>query len=74
MEELRNQVAGALPSGSEIKYKTSKLSEQAARKARELRLQARHYAWQNPLETLGLAGIAGLVLGFSLRLWRDHRG
>jgi ElaB/YqjD/DUF883 family membrane-anchored ribosome-binding protein len=74
MEELRNRVAEALPSGSEIKYKTSKFSEQAARKARKLRLQARHYASQNPVETLGLAGIAGLVLGFSLRLWRDHRG
>jgi ElaB/YqjD/DUF883 family membrane-anchored ribosome-binding protein len=59
---------------AEDSNKTDELTSQAEAKVRQVREEARRYSRQNPLATLAFAGIVGLVLGFGLRLWRDHRG
>ena len=74
IEELKEEVAaGARRSRAESSDKTGEITNRAERNAREMGQQLRRYSRQNPFTTLGVAGIAGLVLGFGLRLWRDHR-
>jgi len=74
IEALKEEfAAGARRSRAESSDKTGEITNRAERKVREIGQQIRRYSRQNPFTTLGVAGIAGLVFGFGLRLWRDHR-
>lgn len=79
MEDLRGQVQDRLHEARAIarerlddaRSRARQRFDNARWRARVRAEQARQYAHQNPLQVIGAAALAGLVLGAGLRLWRS---
>ncbi len=68
-------IRGRVESGElqdDLRDRASELSGEASRKAREARSRAEFYARNYPLQFIGGAAVAGFVIGFLLRMWRDE--
>jgi ElaB/YqjD/DUF883 family membrane-anchored ribosome-binding protein len=48
------------------------LKDQAQRRVTQARSRAELLAQQEPLRVIMMAGVVGVVLGITLRIWRDH--
>jgi ElaB/YqjD/DUF883 family membrane-anchored ribosome-binding protein len=57
---------------AQARVKGEELKEQAQVRLQQVRARAEHIARHDPLRMIGAAAVFGVVLGFVLRIWRDH--
>ncbi len=71
LQHLREQWNERYP---ELRRQAVERMDDARRRARDSAYQIDARARRMPLQTIGIAAIAGLVLGITLRIWRASRG
>lgn len=56
----------------DIRRRTEYLIERASERVRDIRERTQEYAERSPLQFIARVAIAGLAVGFVLRMWRDE--